>query len=402
MAVEALVCDSSGTLVDGEWAPQPGVVDMLRRLRAIGVRIIIASNQSEMATRQQLGDLANLVDQLICHEHVRANKGSDKWTTAISDRTGLAPNQLFYVGNTVWDMITATRGPIVYAHAGWSGKTSTGYGLLAPAPGWVAAVIEHIFRKSHLWYWSLNRNDGGGNPVNTVSLLDANGAGGDEALRRALLGLFKDNRDAHLGPMTLKEFVMLQMLASLNADGDFASAQFWTTYPGHDGALNAAMRDFLDIAAKLGRNKYKDDLLVRHSRAENSNTVFHRAGGGMPGAIAAAGNQLATMKVGDNYRAKLTDKNILLLDNFLTWGSTTESGRNLLLSAGAKTVKVACVGKYGERMYTMGTPAIKWDPFGTSHARAASFTYDERSGVRDLDALLEFAASHAAMRNEAW
>ena len=109
--------------------------------------------------------------------------------------------------------------------------------------------------------------------MNTVTLLDANGAGGDESLRRALLNLFKDNIDSAVGPMTLKEFVMLHMLASLYDDGDFAAAQFWTTYPGHLGSLNAAMKDFLDIAAKLGRNKYRSDLLVRHMAAKRSNAA---------------------------------------------------------------------------------------------------------------------------------
>jgi hypothetical protein len=94
-------------------------------------------------------------------------------------------------------MITATRGRTVYAHADWSGATSTGYGLLAPAPGWVAAVIQHIFRKDHTWYWSLHAADDAGQPVHTVSLVDANGAGGDAVLRRELLALFKITGTPH-------------------------------------------------------------------------------------------------------------------------------------------------------------------------------------------------------------
>lgn len=190
---------------------------------------------------------------------------------------------------------------------------------------------------------------------------------------------------------------MLHMLASLNADGDFAAARLWTTYPGHDGAPNAAMREFLDVAAKLARNRYREDLLVRFATAERSNAIFHRAG-----IAPAIDNQLTTVRVGDAHRGKLDGQRILLLDNFLTWGSTTESGRNLLLAAGASTVKVACVGKYGDRMYAVGAPSSSWDPFKTSAPAGSSFRYEERLGARDLGALHEFAALYAAMSKEQW
>src|SRR5438876_10888408 len=127
MSVEALICDASGTLIDDDGAPQPGVRDMLQRLRGMGVKIVLASNQAEGVTRELLGELNEYVDHLICHEHVGANKGSGQWIDVICDRLKLRPNQFFYLGNTKWDMITATRGPIVYAHAGWSGVAFTGY-----------------------------------------------------------------------------------------------------------------------------------------------------------------------------------------------------------------------------------------------------------------------------------
>jgi hypothetical protein len=156
------------------------------------------------------------------------------------------------------------------------------------------------------------------------------------------------------------------------------------------------MRDFLDVAAKLARNKYREDLLVRRATAEKSNSVFHREG-----IAAAVANQLQTMKVGAAYRENIDGKRILLLDNFLTWGSTTESGRNLLLAAGASAVKVACVGKYGQQMYAVGAPG-GWDPFGSSRPIASTLSFDERTGVRDDAALREFAASYAAMNGERW
>ncbi len=150
------------------------------------------------------------------------------------------------------------------------------------------------------------------------------------------------------------------------------------------------------LKAKLGRNRYRDDVLARHTNAEKSNTVYHRGG-----IVAAVNNQLTTMVVGPSYREKLDGKQILLLDNFLTYGSTTETGRNLLLAAGAKSVKVACIGKYGKSMYTVGVPGTL-DPFGGKPPDAATFKYLHRGGLVDEGALSDFAASHAAMSKERW
>lgn len=399
MAIEALVCDASGTLLTTGLDPQPGVANMLARLVALGVRVVVAANHPEPETRRQLSSagLLEYVDHIVAREHVTRDKGSPVWVDKFRELTGLEANQLFYLGNSLYDMITATRGPMVYAHSAWSGAAAYGYGLVAPSPGWVAAVIQHIFRKRHNWYWTMQGSDPSGRQLHAVTMIDANGAGGDQRLRSALLDLLKDDKDSSVGPMTLKEFVMLHMLASLNNDGDFAAAQLWTTYPGHLGGPNNVMGDFLDVAAKLARNKYKPDLLERHAGAEKSNAVFRREG--IAGAVR---NQLETMRMGADYRKTLKGKRVLLLDNFLTWGSTTETGRNLLLAAGAATVKVACVGKYGTRMYVVGAPAQTWDPFGTSPPQAASFRYQERIGSTDPRALHEFAASYAGMARERW
>jgi Haloacid dehalogenase-like hydrolase len=399
MAIEALVCDASGTLLDARLNPQPGVANMLARLKPAGVQVVVAANHPERDTRRQLqaAGLLDFVDHIVAREHVTKDKGSPVWVDKFRELTGLEANQFFYLGNSLYDMVTATRGPMVYAHSAWSGTPPYPYGLVAPAPGWVAAVTQHIFRKRHNWYWTLHGNDPSGRGLHAVTMIDADGAGGDQRLRNALLNLLKDDTDSALGPMTLKEFVMLHMLASLNNEGDFAAAQLWTTYPGHLGGPNNVMGDFLDVAAKLARNKYKRDLLERHTHAERSNVVYRREG--IAGAVQ---NQLQTMRVGAAFRKSLKGKRVLLLDNFLTWGSTTETGRNLLLTAGAAAVKVACVGKYGTRMFVVGAPARPWDPFGTSPPQAASFRYEQRTGSTDPAALREFAASHAAMARERW
>src|SRR5207253_1131479 len=134
----------------------------------------------------------------------------------IEQATGLHTNQLFYVGDSDGDMITASQGHVVYAHAGWAAPKGE-YGLLAPMPRWVAAVIEHIFRKEHLWWWSLDYADTNGNQVRKMALIDGRGAG-DDNLKAGLISVFKNERNAMVGMMPLMDFVMLHLMASMYAE----------------------------------------------------------------------------------------------------------------------------------------------------------------------------------------
>ena len=50
------------------------------------------------------------------------------WVDAFTVATGLSPNEFFYIGDDDYDSWTATRGPMIYAHALWS-KPAGRYGL---------------------------------------------------------------------------------------------------------------------------------------------------------------------------------------------------------------------------------------------------------------------------------
>ncbi len=270
--------------------------------------------------------------------------------------------------------------------------------MQAVSPAWVVNVVRHILRKHHPWYWTLDTCDALGRPVRAMTLIDANGAGSPNT-RQALLRLLKDGIDSTIQgtPMNLSEFVMLHMLASVYHSNLFGGAHFWTTYPGHTGDPNDVMGGFLDIAAKLSRNKYKADLLVRHTGAVRSREA--RDEGGLVGALK---NQLETVQAGEAYRGKLTGRRVLLLDNFLTWGYSAEVGRNLLLNAVASEVIVACVGKYGPRINLVTPPSTTWDAFDTARPVPSGWTHATHAGVTNQTALVEFLQSLRGIRSSAW
>jgi len=369
---------------------------MLEQLVGLGVQVIAVSNNPVRSQLAQSG-LAGCIDHIIERRDVGARKGSPLWINKLEELTGVRPHQMLYVGDSQYDMITATRGPMIYAHAMWAGDPGP-YGLHAKSPQWVANVVRHIFRKQHPWYWTLDTLDAQRRPVRAMTLIDGNGAG-DDRTKSVLIDLFKNDRDHRIRntPMRASEFVMLHMLASVYHDNLFGGADYWTTYPGHEGSPNDIMGDFLDIAAKLSRNSYKKNLFHRHTPALRSRDA--RAQGGDTGALK---NQLETVRLSEEYRGKIQGKRILLLDNFLTRGYTTEGGRNLLLAAGAAEVVVACVGKYSDWIQTVAPTDMNWDPFGIERPSPWTFSLTPRTGTTHEAALKDFLASLNGIHQADW
>ena len=369
---------------------------MLTQLKAMGLQVVAVSNDPVRGPLQQ-SSLAAYIDHIVERVDVGKAKGSPLWVDRFRELTGLEPHQLFYVGDSDHDMITATRGPMIYAHAMWSCPPGQ-YGLQALSPNWVVNVIRHIFRKQHPWYWTLDATDSIGRPVHAMTLIDGNGAGSTQTKQR-LLWLLKDNIDVTIPttPMMLSEFVMLHMLASVYDTNLFGGAHLWTTYPGHAGEPNDVMGGFLEVAAKLSRNKYRPALLVRHTEAMRS-----RDARGSEGRVGALRNQLETVHVEKKYERQLSGKRVLLLDNFLTWGYSTESARNLLLNAGAAEVMVACVGKYGPRINVISPSDEDWNAFEKERPDAARFQQSEHRGVFHQEALEEFVESLRGIRRAMW
>ncbi len=127
MAIESVVFDVSGTLLQttsqprprSTDTPQPGIEVMLDELKAMGLTIIAVSNNPVRAQLATSG-LISRIDHVVEKTDVGKAKGSKLWIDKLRNLTGLSPNQWFYVGDSDHDIWTASRGPMIYAHATWS------------------------------------------------------------------------------------------------------------------------------------------------------------------------------------------------------------------------------------------------------------------------------------------
>lgn len=397
MSVEGVIFDVSDTLLTRTNTAVPGTIAMVDRLRGAGVQIIaVHNNGPRTQIAQRLAQAGFMVDLVVTRQSVGISKGSPRWIDWIMGHTGLARHELFYVGDSRYDMITASHSRVVYAHALWA-NSNHAYGLPAPAPGWVAAVVLHIFRKQHPWAWQYTYQNDQGARLRLMALVDGNGAG-DHGLKQDLITLLKDYGHPSMGLLSLREFVVLHLLASIVTERLYEETDVWTSYPSRDGVRRNRLAQALDLTAKLFRDAYLPDLLERHTPAQHSRAAFHA--GGIAGAI---DNQLTTTRVHPRHAGQLDGKTVLLLDDFLTRGCTTGVGHLALRGAGATDVVIVAVGKYGPWVHILGRPMEHhWDGIQLPPFTGQDVPYDEVHAAFAPTALAEFAASYQAMRQEHW
>lgn len=397
MSVKGVIFDVSDTMLSRGTAVE-GIVDTIDRLRGLGVQVIAVNNDGPQAdVARELNATGIQVDHVVTAREVGKNKGSPLWIELIQALTGLQANELLYVGDSKYDMITASHGRVVYLHAAWSGKQSE-YGLPAPNPAWVAAVVEHIFRKQHPWGWSYSYQNPGGTPIRQMALADVN------VLKRAgiqgnLVEMLKDRGEPQVGLMPLREFVALQLTASIYAEGLQNTTDVWTVMPSHDGQRVSKMGQLFDLTAKLFRDRYTNDLLQRHAPAQHSYEA--RSQHGLDGAIA---NQINTLLLNPALVEKIYGKTVLIIDDFLTMGVTTGVGQVLLRMGGAADVITIGVGKFGHRTTVLGRPSgDPWDVASPAPPNSATTVRRrEENGIFHQQALDEFVTSYQAMQGEQW
>lgn len=393
MAVKALIVDLDGTVIQDDGTVVPGIEESLSRLSNLGIKIAIVSNRPK---RQGTGKIARLQyspDCFVTKNEVGEPKGSPKWVEYICNAFNIEPRDVLYLGDTDHDMWTAVNARVVYLNAAWSNSVME-YGIQVSSPAILTPLVENFFMKPTLWYWTLNTQDRLGRTVEAKAMIDGNGAKVLD-IRYGLLDWAKHDRDSNVGPFKLGNFFMLHLLASIYLGGLYEKADWWTTYPGSDGGTNTAMDEFFDIAAKLFRDKFKPRLLVRHSPAVDSGEA--RAAGRSVSFM----NQVGTVCLNDDPATveQIRGKSIVLIDDFITDGYSSEWARNLLFEAGAANVITVTIGKYGSNFHCESPQTgLSWNPFAPSKLSATDFAFLTARGTFDASALSCFRDSFLKAR----
>ena len=185
-------------------------------------------------------------------------------------------------------------------------------------------------------------------------------------------------------------FLLNQLFCSIYLDDLPQNLDYWTTYPGHakGSEINKFMSQFLERGVKEFRDKYIP-IFHRHSTAVKS--AFKRTSGGN----VDFENQIKTVNIIPAMNGKIEGKSILVIDDFTTSSFSFEWARNLLLQAGADSVILVAVGKYGNK-YRIYSPKdeVSWDPYSECVLNESDFNIIRYSGNPNYDSSLEIEQAY--------
>jgi hypothetical protein len=224
--------------------------------------------------------------------------------------------------------------------------------------------------------------------------MDANGAG-IPALKDDLLGLLKSGSSPRVGPLSLRKFIMLHLFGSIYGEALYQDTDVWTTYPGSRGGTNVALRPMMAQFARLFRDRYIPDLIVRHEPSIDSGEARRR------GIEVTFCNQANSIYINALRRDKIIGKRIVVMDDFETKGYSAECARNMLLMAGAASVTCISVAKYGRRRQVIAPyPGHHWNPLEPSEHEETDFWPIENGGTFDENALTLIRESYQRVASE--
>jgi len=91
--------------------PLPGAADLLRACKGAGQRVVLASSagERELAALRQALDADDVIDVATSAADVKESKPAPDILAVALDRSGLAPDEVVVVGDSVWDVRAAAH-----------------------------------------------------------------------------------------------------------------------------------------------------------------------------------------------------------------------------------------------------------------------------------------------------
>ncbi len=332
--IDTVLLDLSGTLVDLKTEKAASQVpEMIQGLRDLGLKIAVLSNES--APKRLLKQAGLYADIVVCPNNVNAKKPSPQFISFAVKNLGTSPDRVVYLGdNDRTDAFCAANGSVLYFHADWSSHVNQ-YGIAITKPSCFPKILEIFFLRSGFWSWVLGGTDPSGKKVQSAALIHSRAT---SELYEAAKSVFTYKRDT----LHDVEFFFLCFISGMYSKWMLNRGDIWTTYPGHNANSHnhpILSKWFNYFAREFHANV--EDIFIRHAQAKD--TSLARANR----QNVTIEEQVNTVHIHPAYSRKLQGRNVFLIDDFTTHGSTFEWGRNLLLPTGVKSVTSLAMGKIG-------------------------------------------------------
>lgn len=118
----------------------PGIEQLLRTLQQQGCRLGVATSRTHLLYDAEIPGLgiAGYFGEVICAEDSQTHKPEAGPLEAYMQRTGAAPEEVLYIGDSVYDMLCAQNAGTGFLLAGWGALPE----LREQAPAWKAEPLQ--------------------------------------------------------------------------------------------------------------------------------------------------------------------------------------------------------------------------------------------------------------------
>lgn len=387
MTIQAIILDLSGTLLENTTRVVPGVSDMIMRLKNHNIDIYLASN--DIYDTSKLKRLLTIDDyRFLYPQRVGGRKGTRSFVNYVCAQLGISTNQCLYLGDSKNDFTEAINSNVIFFLASWS-NPSFQYGIPVNTPEEFADIVETFFLKDQLWYYYVEDKDRLGRNVVVRALLDPD-IPKDTGITNILKVKGEYTGDERIKSFKIDKYLSLHLLASIYLEGLHLMSSdgkaIWCLYPGHEGDYGSVLVSFSMMGSRLFREQYKQELIQRHTYAPSSKELrlAHKP--------VIIDTQLQTIKLNPQFKDKIKDHPVIVIDDFTTDSYGFETVRNFLFNARASSVICIAVGKYGYgRAYEAFYPKahVEWDSFGPTSLTIEDFN-NTRISARFNDSALAY------------
>lgn len=352
--IKVVIFDLSKTTFKWNGHIQDGIEELVSFCKSKNLRIAFVTNNQYFALILKRSKLK--YDCLVTPNLAGKRKPSPAFIDYIEKTLGISKDTFIYIGDSdKTDAFCAAHANVLYFCARWANPNAE-YGIPIDSPTRVKNYLQKYLLKDNFWAWKLEKYDLLGRRLRALALLDCL-----SSIKDFAVDTFKWGHIKH------KAFFLNHLIASIYLSGIYKEIDFWATYPPHvvGGSLNPVMEEYLKVVSKEFKDKYVD-LFIRHKESVDSGASRKL---GIPINFE---NQIGTVHLNSNFSHKLENKNVLVLDDFITQGYSSECARNILYKAGALDVICIGIGKYGKR-YNQVVINSDFDPFSPINLKNMKF-----------------------------
>lgn len=337
------------TIIKNDGSLHLGIHKAISDIKAIGLKIGVLSTHYRPFGHEVEFLGLDKPDYYFHQGDIGSNKGTSAWFEKICESTGLAPQELLYVGDDELDWRTALQGGVIYLHGSWSKPKPKKPVIPAPTPSRIFQFATHFLLTPPRWQFEMDVPE---YDLSVRSLMYAYTRLPATTKERFLPHDVFHQEDENIPEIKnvdalVGEMLVLHALTSLHLEGLLEYKSYFTIYPSSQiGSKNIVLEKFIEVSSKLFWGYYKSDLIERvhsaldtsqeRSIAKKQNRIFNPT----------FRIQSDSTRINPSSIQSIKGKNIILFDDFLTTGTSLEWGRNLLLAAGAKKVILVSIGKY--------------------------------------------------------